>query len=224
MDIRTEPRFRALFVDYGGVMTTSMTVTFAAFCATSGVDPGRLREVLVAAYSTTAGPLGARDVHDLVRSVETGAIQPEEFDRRLADALSVGLDEPIDPTGLTSRLFGQLGPDGRMREAVRTLRARGVTTGLISNTWGVMPPDDVDDLFDVVVLSGRERVRKPDREIFLLAAKRAVVAPEEAVFVDDIPVNVEGARRVGMAGVLHRDAAITVPRLEELFGAAVEAP
>ena len=200
-------------------MTTSMTVSFAAFCAATGVDPARLKDVLAAAYSASEeASVAAGDVHDLVRAVETGAIEAEEFDRKLADALSVGLAEPVDPTGLTARLFGQLGPDERMRDAVRTARSRGLVTGLISNTWGVTPPDDVDGMFDVVVLSGREGVRKPDPEIFMLAARRGRVQPRESVFVDDIPANVDGARAVGMTAVLHRDPAITVPKLEELLG------
>jgi putative hydrolase of the HAD superfamily len=211
--------YRALLVDYGGVMTTSMTVSFAAFCAATGVDPSRLKDVLAAAYAT-AGEAGVSsgDVHDLVRGVETGRLDPEEFDRDLAAALSGGLPEPVPAEGLTSRLFAELRPDQRMRGAVRIARERGLVTGLISNTWGLSPPEDIDGLFDVVVLSGREGLRKPEPEIYRLAARRAGVAPAESVFVDDIPTNVEGARAVGMAGVLHRDAAITLPKLEALLG------
>lgn len=214
-----EGRYRALFVDYGGVMTTSMAVSFAAFCAATGIDPAMLKDVLAAAYSAAdRAEAPATDLHDLVRGVETGRLDPDEFDRRLAAALSPGLEEPVDPAGLTSRLFAELRPDERMRSVVRAARRRGVVTGLISNTWGLTPPEDVDGLFDVMVLSGREGLRKPEREIYLLAAERAGLSPESSVFVDDIPTNVEGARAVGMAAVLHRDAAITVPKLEALFG------
>ena len=126
--------YRALFVDYGGVMTTSMTVSFAAFCAATGVDPSRLKDVLAAAYAT-AGDAGVSsgDVHDLVRGVETGRLDSEEFDRDLAAALSVGLPDPVPAAGLTSRLFAELRPDERMRGAVRIARERGLVTGLISN-------------------------------------------------------------------------------------------
>ena len=68
-----------------------------------------------------------------------------------------------------------------------------------------------------MILSGEVGVRKPDPEIYLLAAERIGLAPEKCVFVDDIPVNVEGARALGMAGILHRDAAITIPKLEALL-------
>jgi putative hydrolase of the HAD superfamily len=212
-------RYRALIADYGGVLTTSLASSFAAFCLATGASPERLRDVLAAAYSTAeAARVPANDLHDLVAAVETGRIEPGEFDRRLAAALSVGLDEPIEPANLTARLFGLLGPDDRMRRAIGLARAHGLNTGLISNTWGVNPPEDVSGLFDVVVLSGREGLRKPQPEIYLLAADRLGVPPAACVFVDDLPANVEGADAVGMTAVLHRDPAITIPRLEELLG------
>ncbi|HEX9235428.1 MAG TPA: HAD-IA family hydrolase, partial [Actinomycetota bacterium] len=120
-----------------------------------------------------------------------------------------------------TRLFAELRPDERMRRVVRSARSKGVRTALISNTWGVTPPADVDGMFDTVVLSGREGMRKPQPEIYLLAARRLDVEPEGCVFVDDVPLNVEGARAVGMAGVLHKDAAITIPKLEELLGVSL---
>jgi putative hydrolase of the HAD superfamily len=216
--------YLALLVDYGGVLTTSLSASFAAFCMATGASPERLRDVLAAAYSL-AGEAGVpmHDMHDVVRAVETGAISQEEFDRRLASSLSEGLDRLVDPANLTARLFGELRPDERMRRAVARARRLGLLTGMISNTWGVEPPPEIGELFDEIVLSGREGVRKPDPEIFLLAAGRLKVAPAACVFVDDIPVNLDGARAVGMMGVLHRDAAITIPRLEELLDVSLDA-
>jgi putative hydrolase of the HAD superfamily len=210
--------YRALIADYGGVLTTSLATSFAAFCLATGASPERLRDVLAAAYSTAeAARVPANDLHDLVAAVETGRIDPGEFDRRLATALSLGLDKPIEPANLTARLFGLLGPDDRMRRAISLARAHGLKTGLISNTWGVNPPEDASGLFDVVVLSGREGLRKPQPEIYLLAAERLGVPPAACVFVDDLPANVEGAAGVGMTAILHRDPAITIPRLEGIL-------
>jgi epoxide hydrolase-like predicted phosphatase len=136
----------------------------------------------------------------------------------LAAALSDGLPTPIEPEGLTTRLFSELHADTDMRSAVAEARRQGVRTSLISNTWGVTPPEHVEGMFDAVVLSGREGLRKPEAAIYLLAADRLGAPPDRCVFVDDMPANVEGARAVGMTGVLHRDAAITIPKLEALFG------
>lgn len=211
--------YRALITDYGGVLTTSLAASFAAFCIETGANPECLRDALAAAYSTAdAAGVPANDLHDLVAAVETGRIRPSEFDARLADSLSVGLDRPIDPANLTSRLFAMLGPDERMRRAIALAHTQGLKTGLISNTWGINPPDDTRELFDVVLLSGREGLRKPQPEIYLLAAARLRLPPEECVFVDDVPANTAGAEAVGMTGVLHRDASITIPRLEALLG------
>jgi putative hydrolase of the HAD superfamily len=119
-------------------------------------------------------------------------------------------------------MLGGIAPDQLMIDAVRRARGQGIQTGLISNTWSLeASPSASLDIFDVRVLSGEEGVRKPKPEIYRLAAGRLGVEPEGCVFVDDLPANVEGARAVGMAGVLHRDAAITIPRLEALLAVSL---
>jgi len=62
-------------------------------------------------------------------------------------------------------------------------------------------------------------MRKPEPEIFLLAASRLDLKPEECVFVDDLELNVEGARSVGMTAVLHTSYDETRRTLETVFGA-----
>ena len=58
----------------------------------------------------------------------------------------------------------------------------------------------LDDLFDTIVLSSAVGVKKPDPRIFRLALRRIGARPAEAVFVgDDFHVDIEGARRTGMA-------------------------
>jgi putative hydrolase of the HAD superfamily len=234
-------RFRALLVDHGGVLTTSIGASFARFCLETGVSPERFKAVLAAAYADHAligspgpppRPRGDPDppaaaVGDFVADAELGRITQGEFERRLAAALSDGLAEPLDPVGLGRRLFAAVRPDPAMRAAVAAARAQGFRTVMVSNTWGAIRPEGPEpagDLFDAVVRSDDVGVRKPDAEIYLIAASRAAAAPEACVFVDDIPVNVEGARAVGMAGVVHRDAAITIPELEGLLGVDLSRP
>jgi putative hydrolase of the HAD superfamily len=61
-------------------------------------------------------------------------------------------------------------------------------------------------------------MRKPEKEIFLYAAKTLGLAPAECVFVDDMEANVAAAQACGMTGVLHTGTAVTVQALQELFG------
>ena len=215
-------KYRALIVDFGGVLTTSITTGLAQFCASTGVSPERLKELLRDAYSE--GESSSAALGHLVADLETGRMTPDEFEPLLAEALSDGLPVPLEAKGLIGRMFQSVGPDERMLEAVGAARKHGLKTAVLSNTWGrsVFFPEQFK-AFDAVVLSEHEGVRKPDPEIYVIAAKRLGEPPEACVFVDDVPRNVEGARAVGMAGVLHKDAAITIPKLEELFGVSLSA-
>jgi epoxide hydrolase-like predicted phosphatase len=115
--------------------------------------------------------------------------------------------------------------DEEMIEAVRAARD-AVATGLLSNSWGVQyyPHDLLAELFDEVVISGEVGLRKPDPPIFGVAAERLGVPPEECVFVDDLPGNIEAAEALGMRGVLHEVAATTIPELERLLGVTLQQP
>jgi HAD superfamily hydrolase (TIGR01509 family) len=73
-------------------------------------------------------------------------------------------------------------------------------------------------MFDAVIRSDEVGLRKPEPDIYRLAAARLDLRPEDCVFVDDLLANVEGARAVGMAGVLHKHPDITIPKLEQLLG------
>ena len=114
-------------------------------------------------------------------------------------------------------------PDVAMVEAVRRARAGGMRTALVSNSWGVhrYPHDLFDELFDGVVISGEERMRKPSRRMYELGAERAGVAAELCVYVDDLPFNLDPAEELGMATVHHTSAEQTIPELERLLGLAL---
>jgi epoxide hydrolase-like predicted phosphatase len=109
-----------------------------------------------------------------------------------------------------------------MVAAVRAARQGGVKTGLISNSWGLGIYERAPiDLFDAAVISGEVGLHKPQPEIYLLACERLEVEPREAVFVDDLRENCDGAEAVGMTAVLHRETSDTVARLEELLGVSL---
>src|SRR5207253_11349780 len=116
------------------------------------------------------GALGGSDGAGIVARRGRGELTLAEFERALAAALSEGLERPIDPMGLHGRLFAAERVDEEMVEAVARLRAAGVPTAMLSNTWG--EGDDQDalaDRFDVVLLSGRIGMRKPEPAIFVAA-------------------------------------------------------
>jgi epoxide hydrolase-like predicted phosphatase len=155
----------------------------------------------------------------LLRGLETGELDEAGFEPPFAALLGIQ-----DHEGLIDRLFGGLRPDEPMIGAVRSARAAGAKTGLISNSWGLGIYDRAPvDLFDATVISGDVGLHKPQPEIYLLACERLGVEAGECVFVDDLRENVLGAEAVGMTALLHRDATQTVARLEELLGLRLRA-
>lgn len=96
---------------------------------------------------------------------------------------------------------------------IRSLRPR-YKTGIISNAWVGMramhQPYLNGEAFDLIVYSAEEGLAKPDPAIYQRTLDRLGVRPAEAVFVDDMPENVEAARALGMAAVRFQ-AGLDVP-------------
>jgi epoxide hydrolase-like predicted phosphatase len=199
-----EPR-KGLLVDFGGVLTTDVFVSFQSFCEAEGLEPTLVRDRF----------MSDETARQLLFDLEIGALSEEEFEPRFAAVLSVERHE-----GLIDRLFAGMRPDERMLGAVRNAKRAGVRTGLISNSWGKGRYDRslFPELFDGIVISGEIGLRKPDPRIYELGAEAVGLAPSACVFVDDLPGNLKPARELGMATVHHRDAGETVAQLEDLLG------
>ena len=76
-------------------------------------------------------------------------------------------------------------------------------TNWSAETWpeGLKIHPRLDEIFGTLVVSGRERVSKPEARIYQLLCERASVEPGDCVFIDDGMHNVEGARSIGMDGI-----------------------
>ncbi|MFN8188796.1 MAG: HAD family phosphatase [Gaiellales bacterium] len=197
-----ERRMQGLLVDFGGVLTTNIWDGFDRFCENEGLEPGTVLELF----------RGDGEALALLRSLERGAVTDAVFERDFAEMLGV------EPPGLIERLFGGLRPEQAMLDAVGAVRAAGLRTGLITNSWGTGIYERAPlDLFDATVISGDVGLHKPQPEIYELGAERIGVAPERCAFVDDLRENVAGAESVGMAAILHRGPTTTIAELERLL-------
>jgi epoxide hydrolase-like predicted phosphatase len=196
-----------LLIDWGGVLTTDLFASFAAFCASEGLDPAKVRDLF----------RGDEAARDLLIEFECGRVDEREFEQRFAPMLGVEDDALVD------RLFAGSRADPEMLGAVKAARDAGIRTGLISNSWGVerYPQELMDDLFDGVVISGVVGIRKPAPAIYAMGAESVGLPPQACVFVDDLGFNLKPAKELGMATVLHTGAAQTIVQLEELLGVAL---
>jgi putative hydrolase of the HAD superfamily len=195
----------AVLLDWGGVMTSSLFGSFEEFCRAEGLAAAAVADLF----------RHDRETREALIDFECGRLDDEAFEPRLAAALGLA-----DADGLIDRLFAGARVDDDMVQGVRALRARGVRTGLVSNSWGTRryPRELLAELFDGVVLSGEEGFRKPDPRMYALGAQRIGEPPERCVFVDDLAFNLDPARELGMAVVHHTAPPTTLAELERLTG------
>ena len=198
-----------LICDFGGVLTTPLQAGFLAYQEESGVS----LEELGNAMGRAAEEHGDHPLFML----ERGEITEADFRARIERHLEDG----FDLSRLRTLYFERLDPNAEMIEFVRELRGRGVRAALLTNNvreweplWRSKLPE-VDELFEVIVDSAFVGLRKPDPAIYSLALDRlGGVPPQRCVFVDDLDVNCETSRELGMAAVRFESARQAIPAIE----------
>ncbi len=204
----------AVVFDLGGVITESPMLAFAAYEAEAGLPEGLIRRLNSTDPDRNAWARFERNELDVEGFVDT-------FE---AEALAAG--HRVDARRVLAALSGEVRPE--MVEAVRRLRAAGLPLAMLSNNVAPMeragPLAELLDLFDAVVESSREGVRKPEPEIY----RRALARLNEAVgrdlafadcaYLDDLGINLKPARALGMHTVKVTDPAVALAELSALVG------
>ena len=149
--------------------------------------------------------LDAFEQKGIFGDLEAGRITMEDFRRELS--LLTGRELTADDCFRAWHGYVDHVPK-RNLEAILSLRERGYKVCLLSNTnpfmmlWADNDFDGeghpISDFFDAMYLSYQCRVMKPHREIFEMMLKGQQARPEETLFVDDGPRNIEAAAALGM--------------------------
>jgi putative hydrolase of the HAD superfamily len=210
---------RTVITDWGGVLTPPIPQLVRAWAEADQINWEAYISVvtpwLTAAYDLNGPP-------NPVHALERGECTPAEFERVLAQRL-VRIDGgPVHADGLLTRMLAVGQPIEAMYDLIRGLRANGLRTALLSNSWGDAgyPRADFPSLFDAVVISHEVGMRKPEARIFAHTAQILGVPPADCVFIDDIAANIAAAEAAGMTGIHHADPATTAARLAELLAAS----
>ena len=74
-----------------------------------------------------------------------------------------------------------------------------------------------EGLSEVILYSHEVGLAKPDRRVYALLCERLDVSPDELVFLDDGPLNVDAACQFGIHGVLHRDTVESITAINALL-------
>jgi putative hydrolase of the HAD superfamily len=208
---------RAVISDFGGVLTTPLLGSFAAFQDETGISP----ESLGRAMDRIARRDGEYPLFELERGRISEASFLDDLRRELADELG---HEP-ELHRFRDIYFEALDPNEPMIELMRDLKARGYRMALLTNNvreweplWRGMLP--VDEIFEVIVDSAFVGFRKPEPRIYELTLERlgGGIAGADCLFVDDVEHNVVAARELGMTGVQFRSADQAIPAIEAALG------
>jgi len=205
-----------VFFDFGGVFTFSPFSAVDDFGVARGAEPGQFADIMFGSYHID----GDHPWHRL----ERGEMTMEAARDAILD-LGREQGQEVD----FYEVFASLPRDGGLRTAlvdkVAELKGSGYRTAIITNNvrefsagWRSLLP--VDELFDEVIDSCMEGMRKPNPAIFELALERmGGVSPAESLFLDDHPANVAAARQLGIDSILvDEDIDAAVREIEARLG------
>ena len=202
---------RGIVSDFGGVLTTPLFHAFARVQDDSGIPVASLGLALARIQEED----GAHPLYEL----EKGHMTEPDFVARLERALSDELGRPAPLHEFSERYWSYLDPNDDLIVYMAGLRDRGYAMALLTNNvreweprWRSMLP--VDDIFGVVVDSAFVGMRKPEREIYELTLERLALPAQACVFLDDIEVNCDAARELGMTAVAFRDTEQAIAEIE----------
>lgn len=207
---------QAVLWDFGGVLTTSPFEAFERFEREHGLPPNFIRTI------NATNP-----DHNAWARLERNEIDFETFDR-LFEEEARAAGHPVRGARVLELLSGDLRP--RMVEALRRCKARfktGCLTNNISHS-GTDPEAEGDErakafrevleLFDLVLESSKVGIRKPDSRFYLMACEKLDIRPEEAVYLDDLGINLKPARGLGMTTIKVVDPDDAIRELEGVLG------
>lgn len=207
-------RATAVVFDLGGVITESPMVAFAAYEAEAGLPDGLIRRLNSTDPDTNAWARYERRELD-----EAGF-------RAVFEAEAAAAGFPLDAGRVLAALHGDLRPE--MVTAVQRLRAAGLPLALLSNNVAPMERTgrlgELLELFDAVVESSVEGVRKPEPAIYeralelLSQAVGRPVAAADCAYLDDLGINLKPARAMGFTTIKVADPAAALVELSALVG------
>jgi len=204
---------KAAFFDFGGVILSSPFEAFNRFEERNSLPRDFIRSI------NSTNP----DTNAWARFERNQSTFDEFCDLFEAECRDAGYQ--VSARELMPVLSGEIRP--AMVEAVRRCGER-LVTACLTNNWvpHVGPGHDERDahlhevfsLFDHIVESSKVGVRKPDPQFYEIACKLAGVEPHEAVFLDDLGVNLKPAAAMGMTTIKVVDPAVALAQLEEVVG------
>jgi glucose-1-phosphatase len=147
-----------------------------------------------------------------------GAIPEIEHWEAVGKKLALGPDEL---TAFQESFWSGDALNHELLDFIRSLRP-AYKTAVLSNAWSEARATiggryKIFDAFDVVIFSAEVKLAKPYETIYQYTLDELGIRPEEALFVDDVPANIEAARRSGMYGVVYQNNPQAVREIQAIL-------
>jgi len=202
---------KAIVSDFGGVLTTPLLQSFMAFQDQTGITTETLGKAMQAATEANGG-------ENPLFEMERGEITEDAFLAQLTECLEPLLGHPPEMHRFREIYFEALEPNAEMIDLMRELKGEGYRMAMLTNNvreweplWRSMLP--VDEIFETVVDSGFVGCRKPESRIYELTLERISEPAAACLFIDDVLVNCEGARKAGLHAVHFQNNAQAIPAI-----------
>lgn len=202
----TPQSIRAVIFDYGGVLMRTASLTSREQLAQRMGIP--LTELNRLAFES-----------EDARLAQLGQMPSQQRWANLCQQLGLRALEDIE--AFHNAMFANDELDQELAAYIRRLHNR-VKTALLSNATlrleSTLRELHIEDCFDVIIISALVGLMKPDPAIYNLTLQRLGIAPQQAVFVDDMPQNVEAAQTLGIHGIRFTTREAVIDELDALLG------
>jgi putative hydrolase of the HAD superfamily len=202
----------AVLWDFGGVILTSPFDAFADYERSAGLPEGLIRKINSTNPDTNAWA-----------KLERSEVKIDEF----AELLNIEAEtfgHTVDARKLLSLLNGQVRP--QMVEALRRVKEAGYKVACLTNNITTSENGDshragevaeVMAMFDHVTESRHMGVRKPEVRFYEMACEALGITPHDAVFLDDLGINLKPAAALGMRTIKVIDPDVALDELSALL-------
>jgi haloacid dehalogenase superfamily, subfamily IA, variant 3 with third motif having DD or ED len=207
---------KAVFWDFGGVITSSPFEAFNKFEKDNNLPVDFLRQV----NSTNPND-------NAWAKLERNEVNFNEFDL-LFEEESNNQGHAVKGKEVIALLQGQIRPE--MVKALRKIQGNLIQACLTNNIQSLKEEtfeegnvsvagqhDVIMDLFDFVIESSKVNLRKPDPAFYKIACEKASIEPYEAVFLDDLGINLKPAKNLGMKTIKVINSTDALQELQKLI-------
>lgn len=201
-----EKKYKAVIFDMGGVLLRSVdSVPRDAIARRFGTTREKLEKFVFRSLTSVQSEIG--EVSDIFHW--------ETVLRHFGHSEE-------DPRKIYAEYFSGDAIDQDLLEFAESLKPE-IKIGLLSNAWvdsrkrlGAL--FNFIEIFDVSIFSAEVKARKPEPEIYRIMLEKLDVKPDESIFIDDFPENIEGAKKLGISTILFKNTQDTIRNINSTLG------